>query len=150
MSKIETDNFLMSSFSKEYKEVEDQICKEMNLNESNCCTEDLHSFDLNEMTEQYVEDPVFLEEVRHLLNSSGLDALFVEREKEAMEKKKGGKVNYFKPLRAIDRPNLFLNRSLIGTLNYSNQCQYKLFLMLTRCLEYGVYSKVNRSIMVFP
>lgn len=94
MSKIETDNFLMSSFSKEYKQVEDEVCKEMNLNDSNCCTEDLHSFNLNEMTEEFVEEPMFLEEVKKLLSLSGLDALFAEREKEAMEKKKGGKVNF--------------------------------------------------------
>lgn len=97
MSKIETDNFLMSSFSKEYKQVEDQVCKEMNLNESSSCTEDLHSFNLNEMTEEYVEDPMFLEEVKKLLSISGLDALFAEREKEATDKKKGGKVNSINP-----------------------------------------------------
>lgn len=93
MSKIETDNFLMSSFSKEYKQVEDAVCREMNLNDSNSCTEDLLSFNLNEMTEEYEEDPIFLEEVKKLLSFSGLDALFEEREREAMEKKKGGKVN---------------------------------------------------------
>lgn len=94
MSKIETDNFLMNSFSKEYKQVEEQVCKEMNLNDSYSCTEDLRSFNLNEMTEEYIEDPQFLEEVRKLLSCSGLDALFAEREKEAIEKKKGGKVNF--------------------------------------------------------
>lgn len=94
MSKIDTDNFLMNSFSKEYKIVEDQVCKEMNLNDSCSCTEDLSSFNLNEMTDEFVEDPIFLEEVKTLLSFSGLDALFAEREQEAMEKKKGGKVNY--------------------------------------------------------
>lgn len=64
MSKIDTDNFLMNSFSKEYKLVEDQVCKEINLIDSCSCTEDLSS------------------------------SLFAEREQEAMEKKKGGKVNY--------------------------------------------------------
>lgn len=83
----------MSSFSKEYKQVEDAVCREMNLNDSNSCTEDLLSFNLNEMTDEYVEDPIFLEEVKKLLSFSGLDALFEEREREAMEKKKGGKVN---------------------------------------------------------
>lgn len=93
MSKIETDNFLMSTFSKEYKQVEDQVRKEMNLSDSNCCTEDLSSFNLNEMTNEYVEDQNFLDKVKQLLSLSGLDALFAEREKEAMEKKKGGKVS---------------------------------------------------------
>lgn len=84
----------MSSFSKEYRQVEDEVCREMNLNDSNSCTEDLLSFNLNEMTEEYVEDPIFLEEVKKMSSSSGLDALFEEREREAMEKKKGGKVNF--------------------------------------------------------
>lgn len=92
MSKIETDTFLMSSFSKEYRQVEEQVCKEMNLNDSQCCTEDLQSFNLNEMTEEYVEDPSFLDEIKQLLSTSGLDALFAEREKEAMAKRKSGKV----------------------------------------------------------
>lgn len=96
----------MSSFSKEYKQVEDQVCKEMKLNDSCSCTEDLSSFNLNEMREEYVEDPMFLEEVKKLLSFSGLDALFAEREREAMEKKKGGKViNYINgmiSLKSID------------------------------------------------
>lgn len=93
MSKIETDNFLMNTFSKEYKQVEDQVRKEMNLNDFDTCTEDLSSFNLNEMTNEYVEDPIFLKDVNEILSLSGLDALYAEREKEALEKKKGGKVN---------------------------------------------------------
>lgn len=93
MSKIETDNFLMSTFSKEYKQVEEQFRKEMNIDDSDICTENLSSFNLKEMTTEYVEDPIFLEEVKQLLSVSGLDALFAEREKEAIEKKKGGKVS---------------------------------------------------------
>lgn len=93
MSKIETDNFLMNTFSKEYKQVEDQVRKEMNLNDSDTCTEDLSSFNLSEMTNEYVEDPMFLKDVSHILSLSGLDALFAERENEALEKKKVGKVS---------------------------------------------------------
>ncbi|KAJ6631706.1 hypothetical protein Bhyg_17472 [Pseudolycoriella hygida] len=93
MSKIETDKFLMSSFSKEYKQVEDQVRKEMHSNgHYSSCTEDLGSFHFNEMTEEFVEDSLFLDEVKKLLSLSGLDALFAEREKEAVEKKKDGKV----------------------------------------------------------
>lgn len=100
----------MSSFSKEYKQVEDQVCKKLNLNGTYACTEDLNSFNLNEMTEEYVEDPIFLEEIKKLLSSSGLDALFAEREKDAMEKKKGGKVIFFTcliSLKIIDQRNYF-------------------------------------------
>lgn len=92
MSKIETDTFLMDSFSKEYKQVEEEVRKEMNLRDSDVCTENLSSLNLNEMTKEYVEDSDFLEEIKQLLSLSGLDALYAEREKDAMDKKKGGKV----------------------------------------------------------
>lgn len=93
MSKFETDNFLMNTFSKEYKQVEEQVRKEMNLNDSDTCTEDLSSFNLKEMTNEYKEDPMFLKDVNEILSLSGLDALFAEREREAIEKRKGGKVS---------------------------------------------------------
>lgn len=150
MSKIETDNFLMSSFSKEYKQVEDEVCREMNLNDSHSCTEDLHSFDLNEMSEEYIEDPVFLEEIKQLLSVSGLDALFAEREKEALEKKRSGKVkSHIITCESITIANSLI-RSSTKTPNYSNHYQYKTFPISIRCRAYGVYSKANQLIMASP
>ena len=93
MSSVEADALFINTFSKEHQHIEEEVRKEMNLNDSNKCTENLSALNLNDMTHEYVDDPAFVEEVEQILKTSGLEALFAEREMEAMQKKKSGKVS---------------------------------------------------------
>lgn len=86
MSKIDTNIYLMGRFTKEHRQIEEELRAQMNSenpkNYQNICTEDLAKIEIN--PQDTSDDEEFLNEAKEILLKSGLDA----REKEKAEKER--------------------------------------------------------------
>ena len=81
MSKVDTDIFLMSSFSKEHKAIEKEM-RSKNL--TNVCSENLIKFKIS--PKQFEEDSEFIEKFNKELAKCGLEAWKDERARKQLEK----------------------------------------------------------------
>lgn len=92
MSKLETDIFLMTTFSKEFKKIEDECKQKASIN-ANICSENLSTFKMNKINDDVTENPKVLTKVNEILSQCGLDAWHAKKESEKPKKNPGANVS---------------------------------------------------------
>lgn len=98
MSKLETDIYLMTTFSKEFKKIEDECRQKAASSSANICSEDLSSLKINKVydSDDVAENPKVLATVNDILSQCGLYAWLAKKDLEKQKKNPGANVIFLK------------------------------------------------------